>query len=70
LIEVAEAEVRAWRWEWVPALLFVFILLDGFVNWDPVFTGPWLLGAAGLFFLARTARRSRSDTGARGRSPH
>jgi hypothetical protein len=61
LIEIAKAEVRAWRWEWGPALLFAFILADGLARWDPLFAVPWLLVAAGLFFVARVARRGPSN---------
>jgi hypothetical protein len=67
LIEIAKAEVRAWRWEWGPALLFAFILADGVARWDPMFSVPWLLVAAVLFFVARGARRGQAN-GARGRS--
>jgi hypothetical protein len=68
LIDIAKAEVRAWRWEWGPVLLFAFILADGVAGWDPLFAVPWLLVAAVLFFVARGARRGQSNGARAGRN--
>lgn len=63
-----KAELKAWRGEWVPALLCGYLLVHGLIDWDPKFTAPWLLAAVGLFLLARAGRKVQANSSTDGAS--